>query len=85
MKHQDPRYRGKDFLLGIIPSLFPAGIAVALLFSNETVAPLLWTGAGLVVAAIIAFICLRPFIALGILTAIIATPLLLIGSCFAMM
>lgn len=85
MNNQDPRHRGKDFLIGIIPSLIPAGIALAMLFSAETFAPLLWVGAGLVVAAVIAFICLRPYIALGILTAIIATPLLLIGSCFAFM
>lgn len=85
MNQQDPRYRGKDFLLGIIPSLVPAGIAVVLLFTAETLAPLLWVGAGLIVAAIIAFVCLRPYIALGILTAIIATPMLLIGSCFALM
>lgn len=85
MNKLDSRDRGKDFLMGLIPSLIPAGIAVALLLTSETFTPLLWVGAGLVVAAIIAFISLRPYIALGILTSIIATPLLLIGSCFALM
>ncbi len=85
MNKLDSRYRGKDFLIGLIPSLIPAGIAVAFLFTSGTFTPLLWLGAGLVVAAIIAFINLRPYIAIGILTSIIATPLLLIGSCFALL
>jgi hypothetical protein len=85
MTQLDPRYRGKDFLKGFIPSLIPAVITVLLMFTNEMIMPLIWAGVGLVGAALIAFVSSRPFIGLGILTVLIATPLLLIGSCFALM
>lgn len=84
MTDLDPRYRGKDFLIGFLPSLIIAGMTAALLFATESFTPLGLAGAGLVVAAIAAFIHLRPFIALGIITVLVATPLLLIGSCFAL-
>lgn len=84
MTQLDPRYRGKDFLKGLIPSLIPAVFAVILMFTNEMFMPLLIGGGVLLVATLVAFIKLRPYIALGILTVLIATPLLLIGTCFAL-
>ena len=84
MTQLDPRYRGKDFLRGFLPSLIIAVLTGISLFTNETFMPLIWAGAGLVVATLIAFIFRRAFIALGIITVLVATPLLLIGSCFAL-
>ena len=86
MLKQEPQRRGKDFLIGFIPSLILALIAIALLLTVEDFAflnLLFFTGIGLSIAALVAFIRLRAFIALGIITVLVATPLLLIGSCFA--
>lgn len=83
MTELEPKHRGKDFLVGFLPSLTLAVMTIALLFANEAFMPLILAGAGLLVAAIIAFIRLRAFIALGIITVLVATPLLMIGSCFA--
>ncbi len=86
MLKQEPQRRGKDFLIGFIPSLILALIAITLLLTIGDLVILnllFFVGIGLSIAAIVAFIRLRAFIALGIITVLVATPLLLIGSCFA--
>ncbi len=79
--------RGKDFLIGFIPSLILTLIGVAPLFISEDLAMLnilLIIGAVLFGGAVIAIVCRRPFIGVGMVTVLVATPLLLIGSCFAL-
>lgn len=73
--------------MGFIPSLACSLAIIALLFTINNIEILLLLASVFVVAAImaiiVAFIRLRAFIALGIITVLVATPLLLIGSCFA--
>ncbi len=84
MMKQEPPRRGKDFLVGFIPSLIFALIAIAILFTTEDLTIPLAIGALFSLAAVVAFIRLRAFIALGIITVLVSTPFLLIGSCFAL-
>jgi hypothetical protein len=87
MTQLDPRYRGKDFLIGFLPSLILALINGALVFTSEDPAMLnvmFISGAVLLAGAIIALIFRRRFIAVGIVTVLASTPLLMIGSCFAL-
>ena len=76
---------GKDFILGFIPSLVVAILVVIATLSAEMFTPLVVGGIGLLSAAIMAVIFRRPFIGVGIITVIISAPLLLIGSCFALL
>ena len=86
MTYPDPTVsprRGRDFLLGFFSTLL-LGILLLILSAgiNSPAIPalgLLLIGAGLVVA----FAKGRRHIAFGILTAVVAVPLLLIGTCFA--
>ena len=87
MIEQKKYSRGKDFLIGFIPSLILSLINVALFFTSENLAMLnvlFISGAVLFGGAIVALICRRPFIGVGMITVLVATPLLLIGSCFAL-
>ena len=83
MTDQDTRYRGRDFLIGFIPSAIVAGVATAMMSIDDGIAPLLWAGAGLGVAAMVATHAQRWHIAIGIVTVLAAFPLLLIGACFS--
>jgi len=85
LKQETPR-RGKDFLIGFIPSLILALISIALLFTSEATNMLnflLVAGTVLFGVALITLVCHRPFIALGIITVLVSTPFLMIGSCLA--
>lgn len=84
MTKLEPDNRGIDFLIGFLPSAIVVVATVAWLLFMESGAPLLAGGVGLVVAAIAALICRRPFIALGIAAVVLAAPLL-VGSCFFVM
>jgi len=84
-KENSPR-RGRDFLIGFIPTLIISLISIFLLFKSEDLTilgTLLIIATVLFLIAIITIIIHRAFIGLGILTVLAATPLLLIGSCFA--
>lgn len=78
-----PRRNGREFLLGFLPCLLLAIITIVITIAAESFTPIAIVGIGAVVAAITAFICRRPLIAVGIITVLVAAPLLLIGSCFA--
>ena len=85
MNEQKPRSRGKDFLIGFLPSLVLALINVAILFISEDLIMLnvlFISGAILFSGAIVAIIFRRPFIGVGMITVLVATPFLMIGSCF---
>lgn len=85
LKQETPR-RGKDFLIGFIPSLIVALTGITLLFTRDDINSLnifLIAGAILFGLAIIALACHRAFIAMGIVTVLVASPFLLIGSCLA--
>ena len=87
MIEQKKPQRGKDFLIGFIPSLLIALVFLLLLFTSQDLrilTPLITIAMGLFIIAIVAFIRQRIFIGFGILTVLVATPLLLIGSCFAL-
>ena len=76
--------QGKDFLIGFASGSIVLAIAAAIMVNTDSVDPLLWASAGMAVAAMIAVNFERPKIGLGIVTTLIAVPLLLIGTCFAM-
>lgn len=79
-----PRRRnGREFLLGFLPGLLLAIAAGVPIFTAELFTPIIIVGGGLVMAAVLAFIGRRPFIGVGIITVLVAAPLLLVGSCFA--
>ena len=78
-----PPRRGKDFLIGFIPSQLLAFVMLAMVFIFGRTTPLIMFGYVLLIASIVAFIRRRPFIGIGIFSVIVATPVLLIGSCFA--
>lgn len=78
-----PRRNGREFILGFLPCLLLAIVASVLTLAAGNVTPIIIVGAGLIMAAILAFIGRRPLIGVGIITVLVATPLLLIGSCFA--
>jgi len=85
LKQETPR-RGRDFLIGFIPSLILALIGIAPLFFHgfsNALNFLLVAGTVLFGAALITLVCHRPFIALGIITVLVSSPFLLIGSCLA--
>ena len=83
MTKLEPPRRGNDFLIGFIPGLIVAILTGVLMFTIESFTPLFLAIGGLFIATIIAFTRHRSFIALGIITVLVATPLLLIGTCFA--
>lgn len=84
MNEQQPRKRGKDFLIGFLPCLALAIITVIFTLTMESLTPIIIVASGLLMAALAAFIGRRVFIGIGIITVLVATPLLLIGSCFAL-
>ncbi len=86
MTEQKPKQHGKDFLMGFLPSLLLAIINVAILIISDDLMMLnvmFISGAILIIGAIVALIFRRPFIGAGMIAALVASPLLLLGSCFA--
>lgn len=84
MTDQDPTHRGKDFLIGFLPSAVVVGGSAIMMISTESVLPPLWACGGLTTAALVAVALQRPLIGLGIFATLAAVPVLLIGTCFAM-
>jgi hypothetical protein len=95
MTETKPQRKGRDFVIGFLGSILLvtttsilAGITSSFLKGPMVdVVGILMSiaGIGLVtVVPIITFICHRKFIGFGILTALVAVPLLLVGSCFAL-
>ncbi|WP_372846729.1 hypothetical protein [Pontiella sp.] len=81
----DHEYRpGGDFLTGFLAALVVAILAVILMFAAESPNPLFIGAVALAVGGIVALVKRRPFIGVGIFTLLVAAPLLLIGSCFAL-
>lgn len=89
-KQQRP---GRDFAIGFFGSILLVGIATTFtgllsaflhgVMLNTFRTLLYLAGIGLVVVApVIAFVHHRKFIGIGILSALVAVPLLLIGSCY---
>ncbi|MBN2161322.1 MAG: hypothetical protein JXR25_01680 [Pontiellaceae bacterium] len=76
--------RGLDFLLGFVCSLAIAILCIFLTFSASSPAPLVIGGAVLLTSAIVSFVTHRPMIGAGVLSMLLISPLLLIGSCFAL-
>ncbi len=79
MTEQKPQRKGRDFAIAFFGSLFLAVLSSlwgSLFFMTST-------GIGLIAATIFAFIRHRKFIGIGILTALVGAPLLLLGSCYA--
>ena len=82
MTDTDLMNRGRDFLIGFVPTLVVAGVALGMVFTTKSLYPPAWAGGGMFAAVVIAFFFRRPFIAVGIITVIVAVPLLLVGTCF---
>ena len=74
MTEPKPQRKGRDFAIGFFGSILVA-IPLGLLLPIALVI-------FLITATIIAFMKQRKFIGIGILSASVAVPLLLIGSCF---
>jgi hypothetical protein len=95
MTEPKPQRKGRDFVIGFLGSIllvtttsilagitssFLKGAMVDIIGITIYIAGIILV----VVVPIITFICHRKFIGFGILTALVAVPLLLIGSCFAL-
>ena len=87
MTEPKPQRKGRDFAIGFfgsLPFLILEFILFLGLFDNTiSVFPFWAVAIGLVVATIVAFRRHRKFIGFGMLTALVAVPLLLLGSCYA--
>lgn len=91
MTEQKPQRKGRDFAISFFGCLLLMALEVVLFVglydgtvSNSTFqASSLGIIAIIVAALVIAFVAHRKFIGIGILSALIAGPLLLTGSCFA--
>ena len=96
MTEQKPQRKGRDFAIGFFGGPLLATIAYILVgmassflkkgvSDNVEVIIIYLASTGLVVVVpIITFVRHRKFIGIGILTALVAVPLLLLGSCFAL-
>ncbi len=77
--------RGRDFLIGFLAALGIAILAIVLAFTANGAAPLVIGGLILAFGAVAAFLAKRPLVGAGICTLVVISPLLLIGSCFALL
>ena len=90
MTEQKPQRKGRDFLIGFLANLLLIVLMILLLTgiidspSGSVFALLsIIVGGVSVILPAIAFIRRRKFIGIGMLAALVAVPLLLVGSCFA--
>ena len=75
--------RGRDFLIGFGAATAYAVLVGVILAYAQSSAALVFSVAILLLAALEMLLRKRHYIALGIVTAIVALPFLLIGTCFA--
>jgi hypothetical protein len=87
MTEQTPQRKGRDFAIGFFVGLIPLILGIILLLGIlEGTDPFYFNllAAGTILALIGVFWRRHLFVGIGMLTALVATPLLLLGSCFAL-
>jgi len=83
--NQPPR-RARDFWIGFLGTLLMGGLCVGVsaAFPRDAWSLVFLAAVGLLIVTLGSFFCERSFIGVGILSAVIVIPLLIVGSCFAM-
>jgi hypothetical protein len=84
MNDNEPKRPGLDFIKGFLAALCVALFAVILMPATKSLVPLIIGAIVLIIGGIFALAKQRPFIGIGIFAMLVVTPLLLIGSCFAL-
>ena len=80
---KDQPRRGRDFLIGFGAATIYVLVMGALTLVTDSPAVLQFGLGLLFFAGVILLVKKRPFIALGIVAAIVAVPVLFVGTCFA--